>query len=271
MPTESDTDGIDHGRGTFVVVGCGAAKADERREARNLYTSNYFQIKRQFAEAATNWIPDATHRGNGWMILSAKHLIWPPRLELEPYNRTIEDLDEDDRDAWAKRINAALIDWLRSPFRADEPEDSPCKNLIVLAGQKYIEPLLERDAFTAGEKHNYGVPTVPQFPLQESDLGGIGEQMAWLKEMIDVVDSTPTERAELEAFGGGYERSRAMWQLDRNPMNVEETEQAELSTFEDIDERYVATEQQSLSVTAADGGKRSPTDSAAAIDGGESP
>jgi hypothetical protein len=89
------------------------------------------------------------------------------------------------------------------------------------------------------------------------DLAGIGEQMAWLKEMVDVVDSTPAERAELGRFGGGYARDRAMWQLDRDPINVQETEQAELSCFEDINERYVATEQQSLPVTATDGGTAS--------------
>lgn len=242
---------LDYGRGTFVLVGCGAAKADEPRPAKDLYTSTYFALKRRFAEAATAWITEHGRRGNGWMILSAKHGIWPPRLELDPYDLTVDDLDGDELDRWARRVRSGLIDWLRGPFRADEPEDSPCKHLIVLAGERYVAPLRERDAFQATEKHRYGVPAQPQFPFQDGDFSGIGEQMAWLKEMVPVVDATPPKPAELGSFGAGYERDRAAWQFDREFIDPETTEQASLGAFEDVDERYLASEQQSL---VTDGG-----------------
>jgi len=246
---------IECGRGTFVLVGCGAAKADSRRPAKELYTSTYFQLKREFAEAATNWIRDSTHRGNGWMVLSAEHGLWPPNLELEPYDTTVDDLSPSERDEWARQITSGLIDWLCSPFCADDPGNSPCKHLIVLAGASYVDPLLERDAFTASDRHRYGVPAVPQFPFQDLSLGGIGEQMAWLKEMTPAVDAEPAKRAELQAFGAGYDRDRATWNLDRERISVADTEQASLSAFADVDDRYIATEQADLPLASADGGE----------------
>ena len=36
---------------TLVVVGCGAAKRDEPTVAKDLYTSTYFQKKREFASS----------------------------------------------------------------------------------------------------------------------------------------------------------------------------------------------------------------------------
>jgi len=66
-------------RGTFVLVGCGAAKADEPREARNLYTSNYFALKRRLAEALTAWAGD--HQTSAWAILSAEHGVIPITLD----------------------------------------------------------------------------------------------------------------------------------------------------------------------------------------------
>jgi len=246
---------LQYGRGTFVLIGCGAAKADTRRPAKDLYTSTYFQLKREFAEAATNWITDATERGNGWMILSAKHGVWPPNLELDPYDTTIGDLSEDELDEWARRVNSTLIDWLCSPFCADEPDNPPCKHLIVLAGSSYVEPLQKRDAFSASERHNYGVPAAPQFPFQSLDLGGIGEQMAWLKAMISEVDATPAKRTELSEFGGGYERERSRWQLDDDPIPVEGTEQAGFEAFANADRRS-SSEQELLPTAVPDGGSQ---------------
>lgn len=40
----------------------------------------------------------------------------------------------------------------------------------------YLEPFQYRDVFSAG------IEPRGEFPLQEHDLGGIGEQMSWLTE-----------------------------------------------------------------------------------------
>jgi hypothetical protein len=48
--SESPSGGVSQ-RCNFVLVGGGAAKADEPREAGNPYTSSYFALKRQDAVA----------------------------------------------------------------------------------------------------------------------------------------------------------------------------------------------------------------------------
>ncbi|WP_328763353.1 DUF6884 domain-containing protein [Haloarcula salinisoli] len=67
-------------RGRFVLIGCGAAIASETVEARELYTSSYFAVKRQYVEAAVRWAGTADRWPNTWGILSAEHAVLMPRL-----------------------------------------------------------------------------------------------------------------------------------------------------------------------------------------------
>lgn len=242
-------------RGTFVLVGCGAAKADEPRPAGDLYTSNYAMLKNRYAEAATAWADE--HQSSAWAILSAEHGIVPPALEIEPYDTTVDDLDDDALNRWADRVRSQLTDWLNWPFQSDnDPRGSPCGRLVVLAGERYIKPLEARDAFRgnvgggAGQSRP-GLPCVPEFPFREHDFDGIGEQMAWLKERAEQIAGA-AETDTLASVGGGYDRERPHWHLDRPPF-PESTEQAGLDRFEDVPDQYIATEQQQL--IAADGGE----------------
>lgn len=268
-------------KGTFVLVGCGKQKqtTDEAVEARNLYTSTYFDLKRHYAETATQWAREAKQQRNAWAILSAEHVIVPPRHEIESYETAVEDLhtpapdhrrnrDRPDGepvetlvDLWATRVASRLTAWLNWPFRSDnDSRDSPCKRLIVLAGERYVAPLETRGAFrgNARKGQGYGLPAKPEFPFRTEDLSGIGEQMAWLKQEAKRLETeaAPAKRVELSGFGGGYERDRALWQLDRSPIDTEATEQTSLDAFEDVAERYVATEQRGLDdLVCADGGE----------------
>ncbi len=79
-------------RGRFVLIGCGDAKTDDPAEARDLYTSSYFAVKRSCAEAAVQWARTADRRANTWAVLSAEHGILMPRQTVAPYDTTIEDL-----------------------------------------------------------------------------------------------------------------------------------------------------------------------------------
>ena len=240
-------------RGTFVLVGCGAAKADELKVAGELYTSNYFALKRRLAVAATAWAGE--HQSSAWAILSAEHGIIPPGLEYEPYDTTVGDLDENDLDQWADRVRSALTDWLNWPFGDGDPRDSPCGRLVVLAGESYLQPLEDRELFRGNVGGSFnrsrpGLPCVPEFPFREHDFDGIGEQMAWLKKRAAEI-SEPTEADTLASVGGGYERERARWHLDRPSIDIESTEQASLAAFEEVSAAYRATEQQRL---VTDGG-----------------
>jgi hypothetical protein len=241
-------------RGTFVLVGCGKAKADEPRPAKDLYTSTYFAKKRDLAEALTAWAGE--HQSSAWGVLSAEHGIIPNSIEIEPYDTTVEDLDGDELDQWADRVRSGLTSWLNWPFSSDnDPRDSPCGRLVVLAGESYIQPLEARDAFKGTVKPDLkgapGLPAPPEFPFREHDLGGIGEQMAWLDERADEV-AAPSAPDTLASVGGGYERDRPSWRLDRPEINAEATEQASLDAFEDVPDAYRATSQLTL---VPDGGE----------------
>lgn len=158
----------------LVLVGCGAAKQDTDRPvpAKDLYTSSYFGLKRRYAEVV----------GDHWAVLSAEHGLLPPTKEILPYETSIDDLDGDALDELAHDVGMDLIDW-SALTEADE--------IVVLAGRKYIEPLRERETFHAGVGANV------TFPLQQAALGGIGEQMAWLKTRAS--DQRQTKLTEMKA------------------------------------------------------------------------
>lgn len=167
----------------FVIVGCGAAKRDRELEpgtlqvkrypAKDLYTSTYFQKKREYAEEV----------GDQWMILSALHGLLPPGEKIKPYDVTIDDLDDDRLDDLAHRVGMTLIEWVTW----EQGEGNEVDEIVVLAGKKYLDPLRKRDAFRAG------VDARLSFPLQQNDLGGIGEQMGWLKERVETQNHQQTE------------------------------------------------------------------------------
>ena len=265
---------VERTRGRFVLVGCGAAKAPETVEARDLYTSSYFAVKRQYAEAAVQWAGTADRRANSWGILSAEHAVLMPRMEVEPYDTTIDDLRgvqiagepvyelpsgdlvETELDRWAMRVHSSLGDWLRRPYAADQQE-SPCRELVVLAGGEYVNALRERDIFSGrptairtGRETYRALPpkATVRFPFQERDFDGMFDQMAWLSSRADelAAAAAPARRTELAAFDSGYERDCASWQTDQSRVNLEGTEQANLDAFEDVDERYLATKQTQL-------------------------
>lgn len=240
--------GIEHGPGTFVLVGCGAAKASEPRPAGELYTSTYFALKRRYARAATAWTETPEQQQNAWSVLSAEHGVYPSALTLAPYDTAITDLDDAALDTWADRVRTALTSWLYHPFRSDTaPKETPAKRLIVLAGREYVTPLVERDVFERARPNRKAAPIIEiHTPFQDQGFDGIGEQMSWLADQIEQISVGQTT-VELEAFGAGIERERARWQMDRKPVpDIEQTEQTALATFENPPDYYRSTEQRSL-------------------------
>ncbi|AEM58778.1 hypothetical protein HISP_16345 [Haloarcula hispanica N601] len=267
-------------RGRFVLIGCGNAKTDDPAEARDLYTSSYFAVKRSYAEAAVQWARTADRRANTWAVLSAEHGILMPRQTVAPYDTTIEDLRgepiegeanyrlpsgdcvESRLDRWALRVHSSLGDWLRRPYAADQQE-SPCRELVVLAGSDYVDALRKRGIFdgrptairTGRETYTALPPKATvRFPFQERDFDGMFDQMSWLSDRVEELSSAaaPARRSELSAFDGGFERDSATWQTGHSGVDVEGTEQAGLDAFENVPERFLATRQTSL---ATDGGE----------------
>lgn len=159
---------------TFTLVGCGSAKRDRALEegklrvkrwpAKDLYTSTYFAKKRAYAEEIEG----------KWGILSAEHAVLAPGQRVAPYDTSITDLTVEEINELAQQINSRLIEWFRF-------ENLPVEEIEVLAGKKYLDPLRERDTFSS-------ISVEVSYPFQENDLGGIGEQMAWLDDRISARD-----------------------------------------------------------------------------------
>jgi hypothetical protein len=164
---------------TLLVVGCGAAKRDESVPARDLYTSTYFAKKREYAEVV----------GNDWRVLSAEHGLVDPYEVIEPYETSIDDLDEDELNKLAGDIGLSLIDLVGDELVAGQGFGE----IVVLAGRRYLDPLRDRDTFAAG------ISETVTFPLQQDDLGGIGEQMAWLSKRVS---RESAEQMKLVTDGG---------------------------------------------------------------------
>jgi len=163
MASDRDDGGID--RTTWAVIGCGNAKRDEPSPARDLYTSNYFQLKREYAE----------HFADKTIVLSAEHGLVVGWKTIEPYDTTLEDVD---REALVDRVDLSL----RSPFTHHPWTDE----VLLLAGRDYASiyfDALEADAEFGHDAVIDDLEVVDVFA--EADLGGIGEQMGWMRRAID--------------------------------------------------------------------------------------
>jgi hypothetical protein len=246
--------------GALALIGCGAAKRDPTDEddlrvasvgpdesfgpdwrdetgpawkARNLYTSNYFRLKKQFAKRIASVEGDRDD-ASPWGILSAKHHVLMPWKEVKYYNKSIDDLGDDETnpdhrvdnplglrrpdgreivtelDQWTRLVAFGLMKWVAS-FRAvrDTPETTNAQTLFILAGQDYINPLRDHGVFKYGISKMTGNPTQftkfplhPRFLFEEIDAAGNGEQMSWLSDAVDRLDEpdAPTEQVTFEGW-----------------------------------------------------------------------
>ena len=168
---------------TVVYVGCGATKQASPAPARDLYTSAYFDKKREYAEAV----------GDSWAILSALYGSVDPTSRARPYDVTIDDypLDVDERpraeyatvDEWA----AAFIEGVENSIHNRERWEGwqPLGRVEVLAGRKYVDPIREGlDALA--DEHGFEVV----YPFDDTE--GIGEQIGWLTERIEAAEEQDT-------------------------------------------------------------------------------
>jgi len=131
---------------TLVLVGCGNAKADEPQPTKELYTSEYFNLKRKYAE----------QYGDEWAILSAKYGLLDPEMVIEPYDVTIDDVDAGE--------------WNLSVLR-DLPDVNGTE-VVLLAGPDYVDELQDDLAM-------YGADV--ELPTEGRK---IGNRMKWLAQAV---------------------------------------------------------------------------------------
>lgn len=156
-------------RNRIGLVGCGKAKieleAGETVQAKNLYDSNYFQLKRDYAESCCS----------EWWILSAEHGLIAPDEEIETYDASLSQrhdsyVGRDRVNEWGATVGETLESMAQS------------QTFVVIAGQDYVRPIKSYlDAFED-----------VLYPFDADELNGMGDQMSWLK--------TQTENAKIVIY-----------------------------------------------------------------------
>jgi len=129
----------------IVLISCVSKKLDRKSTAEKIYTSSLFKMNLTFAKSLN---PD------GIFILSAKYGLLKLTDEIEPYDKTLNKMNVNERKEWSK----AVVNQLKSV--ADLKNDE----FIFLAGNKYREYLLTK------------LDRV-KIPMQGLK---IGEQLQWL-------------------------------------------------------------------------------------------
>lgn len=105
-----------------IFIGCGVAKADHRTDAEHMYIGSLTQKSLEYAEKY--------FKKSHIFILSAKHHILRLSDIIDPYNLTLKDMSEEEKDKWAKEV----IDQARE-------RSIKIDNQYFIAGQDYLEPL----------------------------------------------------------------------------------------------------------------------------------
>ncbi len=138
-------------RKTIGLVACTSRKGLYPAAAASLYRSPLFDGAKWYAQ----------ERCDSWFILSAKHGLLRPDERIDPYDESLNQMNESQRAAWAQRIYASSTKLFK------EAED-----VVFLAGDAYrshLQPPFEKDGRRTAE------------PL--STLG-IGRQVAWLQKLV---------------------------------------------------------------------------------------
>ena len=130
-----------------VLISCVSKKLNLKSIAKELYVSPLFKYNLTYAYSLN---PDKI------FILSAKYGLVSLDEEIEPYNKTLNKMNKEERKEWANKV----LSQLKEKVDLDNDE------IIFLAGKKYREYLIK------GIK-NYKIP-----------LKGlsIGKQLKFLKE-----------------------------------------------------------------------------------------
>jgi hypothetical protein len=130
----------------IVLISCVSEKLSHKSKAKDLYVSKLFQGNFNYARLLN---PDKI------FVLSAKYGLVDLEMEIEPYDKTLNNISSKERREWADDVLAQIKE------EADLEKDE----FIFLAGEKYREYLLPHIS-------NY------QIPLKGMP---IGKQLQFLK------------------------------------------------------------------------------------------
>jgi hypothetical protein len=136
------------------LVSCVKTKRNEPTTPKNLYTSDYFEKMRSYAE----------QYHDDWWILSAKHgLLDPDGEPIEPYDETLSGARVVRKRDWVERVAKQLDE---AGLLSDD------LTLVIHAGKDYYEELLP---LIEGSGVSVEIPT---------EGLAIGKTKAWYKERL---------------------------------------------------------------------------------------
>lgn len=146
-----------------VLVGCGSAKHEGKLPAGAKYSSNYFGLKRDYAQVI----------GDYWAITSAKYGLVEPHEWVDDYDESVRDKSASEQAAWGRAVGTSIVSLLTKIEKMDERPDE----LHLLLGKAYLDPLEEDLAWI---RERTDIDVVEPF----EDTSGIGEQMSELKDAV---------------------------------------------------------------------------------------
>lgn len=144
----------------LVIVACASKKGQARAPARELYASPLFRKSRALAERI----------GAPWRILSAKHGLIAPDAPIDPYDISIDQLDQAGRHELLGRVRRELKELLA-------PLPSP-PVIEILGGSSYRSIIGQALVIT-------GTRALIQDPMEGLE---IGERLRWLNEELPADD-----------------------------------------------------------------------------------
>ena len=133
----------------IVLISCVSKKLSKESKAQDLYISPLFRYNLEYAKSLK---PDKI------FILSAKYGLLNLDEEIEPYNKTLNEMNSNEIKEWANSVLNELSKV--SNIKEDE--------FIFLAGDKYRKYLISH-------MNNYKIPLKGL---------GIGKQLKYLKENL---------------------------------------------------------------------------------------
>ena len=133
----------------IVLISCVSKKLKKKSKAKDLYISPLFKFNFSYAQSLN---PDEI------FILSAEHGLLNPEKEIEPYDKTLNDMGSKEIKQWSNKVIAEL----------KKVSDVKNDKFIFLAGERYRK-------FLISEIKNYEIP-----------LKGlsIGKQLQFLKQRL---------------------------------------------------------------------------------------
>ena len=144
----------------IILISCSATKDEKSKtepmEAKDIYQGQLFQKSYRYAELK--------YKDHPVFILSAKYGLLEPNEKIPYYNQYLGDFNKEQIQQWGDMVINGLDNKNISRTLPD---------YIGLAGKKYIDPIQ---------------PSIKHWILPLEGRGGIGYQLGWLTNEIEILE-----------------------------------------------------------------------------------